>query len=163
MKKHWVQSLQLVSALVFLTRRRVRIGALVATALTLIGLWADLIPIQSCFAPTPMPTVMVATATATIPGVTPPTTPASFTYGITVKDQNNDPLIAKAQVRIEVEGKAPLTGYADSNGYTRLFVPTVLAAQPGRLTVEADGYAVEMQEIDLWPGRLPAEIRLKRQ
>ena len=65
---------------------------------------------------------------------------------MTVKDNDNQP-IKDAQVRIEAAGKAPLTEYTDSNGYARLFVPAALAERPGRLTVEADGYTVERQNL----------------
>ena len=108
---------------------------------------------------------------AAAPAVTPLVTPtvtaqptaASFTYGVTVKDDATNQPIANAKVRIEVEGKAPLDEYADSNGFARIFIHAVLAERPGRLTVEADGYAIGVRNIDIWPDRLPAEVRLTRE
>ncbi len=115
--------------------------------------------LQGPFAPlTPPATLSVAT-----PAATAQPTAASFTYGVTVKDDTTNQPIANAKVRIEVAGKAPLDEYADSNGFARLFIPAALAERPGRLTVEADGYAIDVRNIDLWPDRLPAEVRLKQE
>ena len=94
------------------------------------------------------------------PAVTAQPTAPSFIYGVTVKDDATNQPIANAKVRIEVEGTAPLDEYADSNGFARLFIPAALAERPGRLTVEADGYAINVRNIDLWPDRLPNEVRL---
>ena len=108
-----------------------------------------------------------ATTTATLPAATPAATaqptPASFTYGVTVKDDATNQPIANAKVRIEVADKAPLAEYADSNGFARIFIPAALAERPGRLTVEADGYTIDVRNIDLWPDRLPAEVRLTQE
>lgn len=109
------------------------------------------------------PVVAPAVTPLVTPTATAQPTPASFTYGVTVKDDATNQPIANAKVRIEVAGKAPLTEYADSNGFARIFIPALLAERPGRLTVEADGYAIDVRNIDLWPDRLPAEVRLKQE
>jgi len=84
----------------------------------------------------------------------PTATPTSFTYGVTVLDTENNP-VPNAHVIIEIEGKAPLTEYADDNGYARIVVPTTHAERPGMLRVSADGFEVETQNIDLYQDRLP--------
>lgn len=135
---------------------RTRIGLLLIGLLVIVGIWGAMQRFAPTPAPTPTPVEMVATPTSQ-------PTPSSFTYGITVKDDTTNQPIANANVRIAVEGKAPLTEYADSNGFARIFVPAALVERPGKLTVEADGYGVDVRNIDLWPERLPAEVRLTRE
>ena len=106
------------------------------------------------------PVVAPAVTPLVTPTVSAQPTAASFTYGVTVKDDATNQPIADAKVRIEVAGKAPLDEYADSNGFARIFISALLAERPGRLTVEAHGYAIDVRNIDLWPDRLPAEVRL---
>lgn len=132
--------------------RPIAIGTLLTTMALLIGFWADGITITGWLWP----------ATATSPPATLLPAPTSFTYGITVRDAANGQPISNALVTIEVEGRAPLDGYTDSSGYARLFVAAELAQRPGRLTVEADGYQIERQNVDLWPEQLPDEVRLKK-
>ncbi len=135
---------------------RTRIGLLLFGLLVMVGIWRLGQPFVLDRAPTPTPAV-----TGVSPTLAP--APSSFTYGVTVKDAATNQPIANANVRIEVEGKAPLTEYADSNGFARIFIPAILAEHPGRLTVEAAGYEVDVRNIDLWPDRLPAEIRLTQE
>lgn len=83
-----------------------------------------------------------------------------FTYAVTVKDEASGQPIHSAEVRIEVIGQAPQAEYTDNNGYTRIFISAEMAEQPARLTVAADNYTTATYNIDLWPERLPDEMRL---
>lgn len=90
--------------------------------------------------------------------------PTSFTYGVTVLDEDNQP-IADAQVMVEIESKAPLDEYTDAKGYARIIVPSTHAERPGRLLVNAKNYEVEIIniDIDLYQDRLPNAVRLTAQ
>lgn len=139
--------------------RRIGISALVASLLTLIGLWADLLSISQWLWPATSPAIVVPTTT---PTAMPESTPTSFTYGVTVLDVAGQPIL-HAQVIIEIEGKAPLENEADSQGFARLEVPAGYTERPGRLRVLADGFAAFAQDIELYPERLPNTVRLTRQ
>ena len=142
-----------------ITPRRIGFAAIVVGVLVIIGLWTfDLLgqPGQPAATPT-------ASATVATPAATPQSLPDSFTYGVTVKDDSTHQPIRNAEVLIEVAGKAPLDEYTDSKGYARIVVPASHAERPGRLTVNAQGYAVEVKNIDLYQDQLPDEMRLTRQ
>lgn len=133
----------------------------VGWGITAIGLIASVITIVAyCQPPTP-PGSPTPEATAATP--TTVAEPTEFAYTVTVIDDDTDLPIANAQVTIEIGGKAPLTEYADSNGFARVVVPATFTKQAGRLIVNADGYRVNRQEIDLYPERLPDTVRLKRE
>lgn len=141
-----------------ITLRRIGIGALVAALLTLIGVWADLLSISQWLWP---PTAPTAVITTTAPA-TPPATPTSFTYGVTVLDGEGQP-VPHAQVVVEIASKAPLENEADSQGFARLEVPASYAERAGRLRVRADGFTAFAQDIELFPEQLPNTVRLTRQ
>ena len=92
----------------------------------------------------------------------PTATPTSFTYGVTVLDDENNP-IPDAEVTIEIEGKSPLTEQSDDIGYARMAVPTTHAERPGRLIVRANGFEVETRNIDIYQDQLPKTIILTPQ
>lgn len=137
------------------TWQRISLGAMISVLLALIGLWADVLSIGSWLRPAPTPTSpAVVTIAPTVPSSQP------FVYGVTVRNATGQ-TIPNAEVRIEVADKAPLHEYSDSNGFARLIIPALLAQQPGRLTVTADGYVVMIMNIDLRPDQLPQEVRLQ--
>lgn len=79
-----------------------------------------------------------------------------------MRDHETGQPIHDAEVQVDVEGKAPLGEYTDSRGYARVVIPAQFTDQPGRLTIWAEGYSVEIFNIDLWTEQLPEEVRLKR-
>lgn len=142
-----------------ITLRRIGVGALVASILTIIGLWADMLSIGQWLWPAASPATIIIT---TAPTAMPQSTPTSFTYGVTVLDAVGQP-IAHAQVMIEIEDRAPLEDEADSSGFARIEVPASYVERAGRLRVYADGFTSHDQDIDIYPDRLPNTVRLARQ
>ncbi|MCP4372393.1 MAG: hypothetical protein GY797_30450 [Deltaproteobacteria bacterium] len=87
----------------------------------------------------------------------------SFSYLVRVQENGTGNYIANAKVTIEVAEQAPLDEVTDVNGVTRIFLSRSYAGQPGRLLVEANGYELYRQEIDLTEGSLPDTIPLNKQ
>lgn len=141
-------------------RRRQPIGMMLTGLLLILGVSAGGLAIGQRWQSTPTPTA-VATIVTPVPTAEP--IPATFRYGVTVKDRATNLPIVGAQVRIEIDDGAPLMGYTDNSGYVPLFIPTTLLAQPGSLIIEADGYPVEVRNIDFWPDQLANEVRLTRE
>ena len=121
-----------------------------ATASPTITVTASLTPI-----PTAMPT---ATSTAT---PRPTATPTRFTYPVRVQEKGTGRNIPNAKVIIEVAGQAPLDEITDTNGFTRIFIDASYVGRPARLSVEANGYELYRQEIDLREDILPDIIQLE--
>ena len=87
---------------------------------------------------------------------------SGFYYGVHVRAKDQDTEISRAHVTIEtVGGLAPIDGFTDSTGYTRLRIPASHIGQPGRLIVEKSGYNRWEQNIDLTPDSLPDVIELE--
>ena len=78
-----------------------------------------------------------------------PNSSQSFQYPMEVQDRKTGEAIFNAKVTIEVLGNAPINVFTDSNGFTRIFIEEIRAGEPGRITVQADGYETYVQNIDL--------------
>jgi len=101
------------------------------------------------------------------PGPVPPPTsvptlpPQPPYYQVRVEVKGTGDYVPDAMVSIEVIGRAPLEVTTDSNGFARLMIPAALAGQPGHLIVEATGYRIHRQNIDLIADALPVTIQLE--
>jgi len=97
---------------------------------------------------------------------TPPTQPSgeptSFEYQVHVQDANTSADLPNAQVRIEVNGIAPLISVTDANGTARIFISSSIEGQPALLTVELPGYEKYRLNIDLRKEKLPTTIQLEQ-
>jgi hypothetical protein len=87
-------------------------------------------------------------------------TPKSFTYAVVVQDRNTRENIANARITLVVAGKAPLSSFTGNNGFTSILVDAEYVGQPGELRVEAKGFQIYTQNIDLRDGVLPTTIQL---
>jgi hypothetical protein len=85
----------------------------------------------------------------------------SFQYQLNVQTEETGEAISNARVIIEVLGQAPLEEFTDSNGFARIFIDDNHAGEPGRLTIEKDGYKKYVQNIDLDKKRLPIIVQLE--
>lgn len=101
----------------------------------------------------------VGTTPTAAPSADPQRAAASFEYGVRIVDDQQQP-VASANLQIEVTGKAPLTTFADSNGFARVTIAATHAGQPGRVQIEAAGYAMYHKEIDLYQDQLPSQVQL---
>jgi len=86
--------------------------------------------------------------------------PAEFAYEVHVVSHTGENL-PDAHVIIQVGGKAPLDGFADSNGFARIFIDGSYVREPARLMVEREGFHPYTQEIELYPDGLPDRIPLE--
>lgn len=86
----------------------------------------------------------------------------TFDYLVRVQTKDTGEPISNARVTIEVVGQAPIDELTDSNGIARIFVDANYAGQPGRLIVEAVGYKLYRQEIDIREASLPDTIQLEQ-
>ncbi|MCB0121892.1 MAG: hypothetical protein KDE58_06585, partial [Caldilineaceae bacterium] len=127
-------------------------------ATALLALFGCLLVLSAC-QPITAPLETPQPSTVAIATLAPAATPAAFLYGVTVLDSDSQP-IPKAQVLIEIQGKSPLENSVDEHGYTEVEVPTSHAGRAGRLRVRASGFEPFNQYIDIYPDRLPNEVRL---
>jgi hypothetical protein len=94
----------------------------------------------------------------------PPTpTVGSFYYQVRVQDENIDAYVARARVTMEISGKALLDGITDTRGLARIHIPSSHANQPAKLQVEATGYEIYEQYIDLTEDALPKVVQLEQE
>lgn len=94
--------------------------------------------------------------------LSPTSTPALvFSYQVRVRDRDSGENILDAQVTIDIEGKASLISFTDSEGIARSFVYDTHANRPGWLIVTAEGYQIYRRNIDLTQGSLPTVIQLE--
>jgi len=84
-----------------------------------------------------------------------------FDYFVRVQSEDTGENIAGAKVTIEVPGRPPLDEITDTNGVAGISIDSSYLGKRGRLLVEATGYEIYRQEIDLIEGVLPDTIRLK--
>lgn len=85
-----------------------------------------------------------------------------FQYAVRVEDLNAGEAISRAQVTVEIIGKAPLNAVSDSNGIARIFIDGERVGEPGRLRVERIGYTAYREDIDLKKDTLPDIVQLKK-
>ena len=120
-----------------------KIGALSAIAVVIVtGVFALL---QN--PPKPVPAVTV-------------TSPSNFSYVIRVQSKKTGQPISNSDVLIEVIGQAPLHQATDSNGYARVLIEGKRVGQPAKLSIQATGYSLFTQNIDLRQDTLPDVIQL---
>lgn len=85
----------------------------------------------------------------------------SFNLSVQVIDETTDTPIIDAEIVLQLQERAPLTGRTDSNGYGRIFVPDTYIGMPGVLRVQSGGYTPYEQQIDLRSGQLPERVILE--
>jgi hypothetical protein len=90
-----------------------------------------------------------------------PTSTDSFTYLVRVQEENTSRGLPSAKVTIEAANQAPLDEITDTNGFARIFIDSIYAGKAGRLLIEANGYELFRQEIDLRKDLLPDTVKLK--
>lgn len=83
-----------------------------------------------------------------------------FEYSVRVQSAASSEPIFGALVLLDAPGEAPKQEFTDSSGYARIMIGEELVGQPGRLIVEAQGYEIHIQAIDILPVVLPNQIRL---
>jgi len=98
---------------------------------------------------------LTAVVTVVFPVLLPDSGGFNYTVQVQALDTGED--IPNAEVRIDVgEGKAPLSGITDANGFARIFVDASYEERPAILIVEAPGFRKHRQEVDLTKdGRTP--------
>ena len=83
-------------------------------------------------------------------------------YKVRVQIQETGEPISNAKVTIDVSGGiAPVPEFTDGNGLARIFIDSSQTGKAARLIVEAEGYQVYVENIDLEDGALPHIILLK--
>jgi hypothetical protein len=86
----------------------------------------------------------------------------NFDYFVRVQEQGIGKPIPDAKVTIDLGGgTASKDEYTDSNGLARMFIDFSYAGKAGRLIIEATGYELYIQNIDLSKDALPDIVRLK--
>jgi hypothetical protein len=85
----------------------------------------------------------------------------SFQYPVKIQARETGEAISDARVFIEVLGDAPIDVLTDSNGFARVFINESHAGDPGRLTVQANGYQEYSQNVDLNPESLSHVVQLE--
>jgi hypothetical protein len=84
-----------------------------------------------------------------------------FYYSARVIGQDTGQNIQNANVTIEVGGLALLSEFTGSDGFARITIPGTHANKKGRLTVQAKGYELHTQNIDLIPNSLSIIVQLE--
>ena len=106
--------------------------------------------------PNPTPTTPQPTATS------PSQTNAYFDYSVKVLAKEIELPIPNAKVTIEIISQAPLGELTDSDGIARFFIDTGQVGQPARLIVQATGFRLHKQNIDLRQGVLPVVVQIEQ-
>ena len=89
--------------------------------------------------------------------------PGRFSYSVRVEMKNDRKIINNAKVSITVEGKTPLIEFTDVNGFSIFFIEADYAGSHGTLIVEASGFSVYNQNVNIFPDKLPAVVQLEAQ
>ncbi len=92
---------------------------------------------------------------------TPQITPSNFSYLVQVQAKDTDENVTRAEVTIQVTGKAPIDAITDSKGIARIFIPASYVGQPGLLIVDTKRYERYTQNIDLTKASLPDVVLLE--
>lgn len=140
-------------------RRRARFAA---GTLLLVGIgivfalpfeWMGITPGAQFLSPTP---------TAATAPQQPTATPTQWLYPIRVveKDSEGAIPIPGARVVIETTSGAPLDSLTDSDGFTRVFIPSVHQGARAILRVTAAQHQSYRQELDLYANGLPDTVEL---
>ncbi len=83
-------------------------------------------------------------------------------YAVRLLAEETGQSLPNVQITIEVAEHAPLQAITDSNGFARISIDAAHAGKPSRLLIDASGYKVYRQEIDLIEGKLPDTILLRQ-
>jgi hypothetical protein len=87
---------------------------------------------------------------------------STFNYAIQVQAQGTGEDIPNAEIRMDIgDGRAPLRGITDVDGFARISVDARFEKQRAILTVEAPGYKKHRQEIDLTNSGVPHFVQLE--
>ena len=89
--------------------------------------------------------------------------PGRFSYSVRVEMKDGRQIINNAKVSIIVGGKTPLIEFTDVNGFSLFSIETDYAGSHGILIVEASGFSVYTQNINIFPDKLPAVVQLETQ
>ena len=89
--------------------------------------------------------------------------PGRFSYSVRVEMKDGRQIINNAKVSIIVGGKTPLIEFTDVNGFSIFSIETDYAGSHGILIVEASGFSVYTQNINIFPDKLPAVVQLEVQ
>jgi len=89
--------------------------------------------------------------------------PARFVYDVRVADSGSLNPIANSRLIIDVLGEEPLIATTDSKGLSVMIVESALVGKTGQLFVEAEGYDIYVQDVEIMACELPDLILLDAQ
>ncbi len=86
----------------------------------------------------------------------------SFVFQVRVQDHVTTEPISNAQVTLDVEGESiPKVELTDSNGFAVFYISSDLTRAHTNINVNAEGYQIKLQIIQVEPDQLPFVVNLK--